>query len=130
MVPPMRSVFHHLSATLGLLILAMGLLLASAVGANAHPPMHGGADALSALELQVPAPDRAAACTSPSCLSDHAVGCCHTTGAGCSTVHAICAAETDFVLATLALSPAIPCSAPGLNGRITPVAQRPPATLA
>lgn len=130
-VQRMRSALRNLSAFMALLTLVTGLLLVSALGANAHPLMPAATNMVAAIQAERPAADHGlAACVSPSCQSDHSSGCCHMAGAGCSAAHAMCAASATFVVPGRDASPAAPRSAPSLSGLTPSVAQRPPATLA
>ena len=129
MLLAMRSALHHFAGIVALLVLATGLLLASAAGANAHPTMHDNSSTMSASVMPVPGLDQGADCASIICQSDHTVGCCHMVGAGCSLVHAICAGQPDFAHEAEASSATAMRSNPRLDGRIPPVAQRPPVSL-
>lgn len=126
----MRSALYHFAGILALMVLTTGLLLVLSGSANAHPPAHGSGGAISASEMYAPAPDQGASCVSPSCESEHVGNCCHMMGAGCSSVHAICVAASDFAQVVLTSSVVVRRSTPRLDGRIPPVAQRPPAPLA
>lgn len=129
MLLAMRSALHHFAGTLALLVLATGLLLASAAGANAHPTMHGNSGTISASVNPLPALNQADACAEPSCQSDQVSSCCHMAGVGCTSMQAICAAEPDFAYGTMAASAADLRSTPRLDGSVPPVAQRPPVLL-